>query len=157
MGCQKLEIHLLETHCKLGGFEFFGHFHLSGEAFELMRLYLEQQEHPYASGHRFGMGPNWRFRVVRAALEEIGLSGDSVLRHGIEREVYAMPLATNWKGILLGRGKKARPCVLPAAEIAEFCLQRWIIPRSERDKRYTRFARCSIMHHLLNGGPPAAW
>ena len=142
---------------RIGTTKGFGHFHLSGEAFELMRLYLEQQDHPYASGHRFGMGPNWRFRVARTALEAIGLSGDSILRHGIEREVYAVPLATNWKGILLGRDNRVHPCVLPAAEIARFCLQRWIIPRSQRDRRYKRFARSSIMHCLLNGGPPAGW
>lgn len=135
----------------------FGHFHLSGEVFEMMRRYLRQRGHPYASGNRFGMGPNWRIRVARVALEEIGFDGDHLLRHGIEREVYALPLARNWREILLGRQVRVRRCTLPASEIIEYCLQRWIVPRAQRDRRFARFARSRIMHCLMNGGPPPRW
>lgn len=135
----------------------FGHFHLSGRIFGLLRSYLEALKHPYASGHRFGMGPNWKIRVVRTALEELGLDGNSILRHGVEREVYAIPLVRNWKEILLGRHKNVRSCVLPASEITDFCLRRWIVPRADRDKRYKRFPRCRVMDCLLNGGPGSGW
>lgn len=135
----------------------FGHFHLSGRIFGLLRSYLEALGHPYASGHRFGMGPNWKIRVLRTALEQLGLDGNSILRHGIEREVYAIPLVRNWKEILLGRNKNVRSCALPASEITDFCLRRWIVPRAGRDKRYKRFARCRVMDWLLNGGPGSAW
>lgn len=135
----------------------FGHFHLSGRIFGLLRSYLEALGHPYASGHRFGMGPNWKIRVLRTALEQLGLDGNSILRHGVEREVYAIPLVRNWKEILLGRHKNVRSCALPASEITDFCLRRWIVPRASRDKRYKRFARCRVMDWLLNGGPGSAW
>lgn len=135
----------------------FGHFHLSGRIFELLRDYLEALGHPYASGHRFGMGPNWKIRVVRVALENLGLDGNSILKHGIEREVYAIPLAMNWKEILLGSQRNVRSCVLPASEISDFCLRRWIVPRAARDKRYKRFARCRIMDCLMNGSPGSKW
>ena len=135
---------------KIGATRGFGHFHLSGEIFDIMRQYLEQRNHPYASGHRFGMGPNWRLRVVRAALEHVGFDSDDVLNHGIEREIYAVPLAWNWKQILLGGQKRLRSCVLSVAEISEFCLQRWVIPRARRDQRFKEFDPKSIMHHVLN-------
>ena len=135
---------------RIGVTKGFGHFHLSGQIFEALRAYLEHERHPYASGHGFGMGPNWKIRVVRTALEKLGINGDSVLRHGIEREVYAIPFATNWREILLGKQKNVRQISLSASEIASYCLQRWIIPRSTRDKRYKRFARCRIMESLLN-------
>ena len=77
------------------------------------------------------MGPNWKIRVARAALEKLGIDGNAVLRHGIEREVYAVPLATNWQEILLGGQKNVRSCVLPASEIADFCLRRWIEARAD--------------------------
>lgn len=131
----------------------FGHFHLSGRIFEALRVYLEASGHPYASGHRFGMGPNWKIRVARTALEQLGIDGNAVLRHGIEREVYAIPLAKNWQQILLGNQKNVRSTVLPAAEIADYCMHRWIVPRAAWDKRYKRFARCRIMECLLNGDP----
>lgn len=142
---------------RIGTTKGFGHFHLSGKIFESLRAYLEAVGHPYASGNRFGMGPNWKIRVVRVALEELGMDSNAILRHGIEREVYAVPLARNWQEILLGNQKNVRSCVLSVSEIADFCLHRWIVPRAERDKRYKRFARCRIMDCLLNGGPGSAW
>lgn len=142
---------------RIGETRGFGHFHLSGEVFDLMRAYLEAIGHPYATGNRFGMGPNWKIRVARAALGKIGLDAEDILNHGIAREVYAVPLAHNWREILLDRQKNVCSCVLPASEIAEFCLKRWIVPRASRDKRYKRFARCRILEHLLNGGVGAAW
>ena len=142
---------------RIGMTKGFGHFHLSGPIFELLRKYLEVIGHPYASGYRFGMGPNWKIRVVRAALEKIGINGNAVLKHGIEREVYAIPLATNWQEILLGKQQNVRFCVISTAEISEFCLSRWIVPRAARDDRYKIFERSKIMDCLLNGGPGPAW
>jgi hypothetical protein len=137
---------------RIGETRGFGHFHLSGEIFEQMRRYLEAIGHPYASGNRFGMGPNWKIRVVRTVLDKIGLDSDDILNHGIAREVYAVPLAHNWQKILLGSKKNVRTCVLSASEIVEFCLNRWIVPRASRDKSYKNFARCRIMEYLLNDG-----
>lgn len=142
---------------RIGVTKGFGHFHLSRQLFEKMRAYLEKQNHPYASGHRFGMGPNWKIRVARAALEDIGLDGNAILKHGIEREVYAIPLAHNWQPILLGQQHRVRSSTLPAAHIAEYCLSRWIIPRAQRDKRYKRFARRRIVDFLLNGHIEPSW
>jgi hypothetical protein len=137
---------------RIGETRGFGHFHLSGEIFEQMRCYLEAIGHPYATGNRFGMGPNWKMRVARTALEKIGLDAKDILNHGIAREVYALPLAHNWQQILLGTQKNVRSRVLSAAEIVEFCLNRWVLPRASRDKRYKRFARCRIMEYLLKNG-----
>lgn len=135
----------------------FGHFHLSGEIFESLRAYLEAQGHPYASGHRFGMGPNWKIRVARAALEKLGINGNTILKHGIEREVYAIPLAMNWREVLLGKHRNVRSCTMPLAEISQYCLNRWVIPRAERDERYKRFERCKIIECLQNSGPGPTW
>ena len=135
---------------RIGTTRGFGHFHLSGEIFEALRGHLEATGHPYASGHRFGMGPNWKLRVARAALEDIGIDGNSILKHGIEREVYAIPLAQNWQKILLGSNKNVRSLASPATDIADFCLNRWMIPRARRDDSYKDFDPESIMRSLLN-------
>lgn len=142
---------------RIGVTKGFGHFHLSGEIFDLLRGYLEEIKHPYASGHRFGMGPNWKIRVARAALEELDLDADSILRHGIGREVYAVPLAPNWKQVLLGKEERENVSLLSVSEISDYCRHRWMVPRSERDRHYRRFARCRIMECLTNGGPDASW
>lgn len=142
---------------RIGMTKGFGHFHLSGPLFESLRSYLEAIGHPYASGNRFGMGPNWKIRVARKALNEIGIDGEAILNHGIKREVYAVPLAKNWKEVLQGKNRNVRSTALPASEIAEFCLNRWIIPRASRDERYKMFNRCNIINCLLNGGPGPTW
>ena len=142
---------------RIGSTKGFGHFHLSGTVFESLREYLEDCGHPYASGHRFGMGPNWKIRVARAALDMLGIDGKAVLKHGIEREVYAVPLANNWREILLGEHRNVRSCTLSLSEIASFCLDRWVLPRAERDKRYKSFNPSRIMECLQNGGPGPAW
>ena len=136
---------------KIGMTKGFGHFHISGPIFRLLRGYLENTGHPYASGYKFGMGPNWKIRVARTALERMGIDGNGILNHGIEREVYAIPLATNWKKILLGQVSDVQSCVVSAEEISNYCLKRWIVPRANRDNRYKEFERSRVLESLLNG------
>lgn len=138
---------------QLGVTKGFGHFHLSGRLFELMRRYLQQSGHPYATGNRFGMGPNWKLRVARAALEGIGFDSDGVLRHGIEREVYGIPLARNWKEILAGTQQRVYSLCKPATDIGDFCKERWLVPRSLRDSTYLTVTRASIRQLLISGVP----
>jgi uncharacterized protein DUF4338 len=129
----------------IGGTKGFGHFHLSGHLFDRLRSRLTALKHPYSTGHQFGMGPNWRLRVVREALESLGLEADSILRHGIQREIFAAPLAQNWQGILKGEHVRVRAKPLSAAAIAEYCIARWILPRSARDTSYQGVRRESIL------------
>ncbi len=58
----------------------------------------------------FGQGPNWKLRALRQACTELGVDSD-LLRHGIRREVYGIPLATNWHEVLLG--EDAQPTANP--------------------------------------------
>ncbi len=112
-----------------------GHFHISSELFEKMRQLLAERGHPYASGHRYGQGPNWRMRVVKQALTYLGMN-PNLLRHGIHREIYAMPLAENWRAFLRGTESD---CILNRPtldEISDNCKQRWIIPRAARCPDY---------------------
>ena len=142
---------------RIGETKGFGHFHISGDIFSALRAYLEEEGHPYANGNRFGMGPNWKIRVIRAALARLGVDGNSILKHGIRREVYAAPLADNFREVLLGRQEIVRSKVLPASEIAGYCLQRWIVPRAGRDETYKGFSGRSVLSALRNGGPVPKW
>ena len=82
--------------------EGFGHFQISENHFRQLHRILKEDEHPYISP-RMGTGPNWRIRVVRAGLEKLGFQDtDAVLRHGIQREVYVMPIADNTRAFLAG-------------------------------------------------------
>lgn len=138
---------------RIGETKGFGHFHISGEIFNALRAYLENEGHPYANGNRFGMGPNWKIRVIRTALVHIGVDASSILKHGIRREVYAIPLTNNFRNVLLGQQKIAESKVLPASEISNYCLKRWIVPRAGRDNTYKSFLSRSVLATLRNGSP----
>jgi hypothetical protein len=112
---------------------------------------LKERAHPYVDpdlqGYRYGGGPNWRFRVIRAALEEIGLR-QQLLQHGISREVYAIPLATNWRQFLLGQQKRATFDLFTVEEISTYCLDRWMKPRAARNGFENGFSREDLLTSL---------
>ena len=113
-----------------------GHFHVPDATFNLMRDYLRRRRHIYAWNHRYGDGPNWRMRVIRQALVKLGLSA-SLLRHGIQREVFVCELATNAKAVLRGTARAPRYDGLPTVgEVTEMAIERWIVPRAARHPEF---------------------
>jgi hypothetical protein len=121
-----------------------GHFHVTDRLFDEMRDYLRSKDHRYADQHKFGEGPNWRFRTIRTALAELGIN-EAVLRHGIQREVYLCTLAKNSTAILrTGEGKPNLSSLLRVAKISEQAKERWIIPRAERRPEFRGWRRDGI-------------
>jgi hypothetical protein len=141
----------------LGGHKYFlplgytsgyGHFHVPSGLFEDIRNYLELLDHPYAGGNRFGQGPNWKFRTIRAGLEAIGINRD-ILLHGIRREVFICPIARNAGAVL--RGEDRLPDygdLLGFQEVSGLALDRWVIPRATRDRTYRSWKRDRIIQFL---------
>jgi hypothetical protein len=125
---------------KVGKTEGWGHFQVPDSVFSKMRQLLTLQGHRYASGHKYGMGPNWRIRVVREALAQVGLP-ENILRHGIAREIYAAPLAENWREFLKGQMPTCTPVRPSAADISATALQRWVLPRAIRQPEYECWTR----------------
>ena len=145
------------TFHRIGYTKGFGHFHLSGQIFEDMKDHLASIGHPYAVAHEFGSGPNWRLRVVRAALKDLGINSSGVVKHGIKREIYAAPLANNFREVLLGKDAEVDEINKSFCDISDWCLNRWVIPRSERDTSYKEFRKEIVIKRLRNGGPGPTW
>jgi len=136
---------------RIGETSGFGHFQVSDELFARLRSVVREAGHPYAKGHQYGKGPNWRMRVIRVGLELLGLEQD-VLRHGIAREVYAMPIADNAKEYLQGKATAPiinRPSV---AAIGTAAVCRWIVPRAERQPEFELFAQDDLLALLGDAG-----
>jgi hypothetical protein len=126
---------------KIGLTTGWGHFHIPQQLFQTMRDLLQLLEDPYAVNNRFGQGPNWRLRVIRKSLTIAGLN-DNLLKHGIQREVYATSLVDGWKEYLCGETE-----VLPipkrptAAELGKLAVERWLIPRSQTHSEFEQWTR----------------
>ena len=133
---------LVELH-KVGVTEGWGHFHIPNQIFDQMRRLLAIDNHKYANGHQFGERPNWKMRVIRRTLPMIGLD-ENLLRHGIEREVYAMPLARDWQKFLQGKHRTAVLKRPKAQEIASACVERWILPRADRRPDFVQWSADDI-------------
>jgi hypothetical protein len=109
-----------------------GHFQIPDALFCDLRKYLRRKRHPYANGHQFGQGPNWRIRLVRAALDGLGINSD-ILRHNLGREVFVCNLADNAFDVLNGGERSPRfTSLLSVQDVSQAAIQRWIIPRAER-------------------------
>lgn len=126
----------------------YGHFHVSNELFADVREYLRAENHRYADGNRFGQGPNWRFRVLRAAISQLGLDR-ALLRHGVQREVFLGHVAKNAKEFLRGDAKRVLWGDLwSAAEVAERALARWVRPRASRNVTYRDWTRDKLLKSI---------
>ena len=126
---------------RLGSTTGYGHFQITADLFLQLRKVLQEDGHKYADGHQFGDGPNWRIRVARKGLESLGLNANEVLKHGIRREVYAMPIASNSRLFLSGTDKEPIFNHLTVDEISALARNRWLVPRSKRKPCYQQFRR----------------
>lgn len=116
---------------RIGFTEGWGHFSVGDDLFMRLRDHLISEDHKYANGYSFGTGPNWRLRTIRAAMKSLGVD-DALLKHGIQREVFAAELSDSARQQLREgiQGPGARPT---AAEIADAAIDRWVRPRYERE------------------------
>src|SRR5262245_3009135 len=127
-----------------------GHFHVLHSLFLELRDYLRKRKHHYVDGHRFGDGPNWRLRTIRAAFDALGFSPD-LLRHGIGREVFVCQLAMNAAKVLRGERKKAIYRGLKTVdEVGALVRERWLVPRGIRRPQYKNWRRSHFSELVMD-------
>ncbi|WP_438431410.1 Druantia anti-phage system protein DruA [Gorillibacterium sp. sgz500922] len=135
---------------KIGFTAGFGHFHVSEDVFRLMRQFLSERNEKYASGHEFGSGPNWKMRVIKKTMELLGYSKTPVLQHGIKREVFICPLATNFKEYLIGHVSEPMFINMPIQDYTEYFKERFLIPRFQRKPEVRLHVANNIYLSLLD-------
>ena len=133
---------------RLGYTQGYGHFQVPDELFQQLKALVESTDHRDWSAE-MGTGPNWRIRVLRSGLRELGIDGEAVLQHGIRREIFAMPTAGNTLSFL--RGEVPSPNFSrqrSVEEIAQLAVARWIAPRARRRPEYSGVSRQSVVDSL---------
>jgi hypothetical protein len=129
-----------------------GHFLVPDDLFRQARSLLKEEGNRYHSNYHYKEGPNWRLRALREVAGILGIDGDR-LQHGIKREVFAVPLAANWREILLGKQKRPTGEQNVAAVIGRAARERWLLPRSERTIEWKSWTRAHTWLSLTHAQP----
>jgi hypothetical protein len=115
----------------------YGSYHFSRSTMALIELVLARRRSGRPVNSIFGEGVNPKLRKVRSALDMLGLPTDELLQHSSPRLIFAVPLASNFRDVLIGvatRPKMILPSTTEATTaIVDFWRERWLAGRIERD------------------------
>jgi Druantia protein DruA len=142
---------------RLGESEGFGSYHFSQETAREVEVLLAQSHPGTRVNSIFGEGVNPKLRKLRAGVDLLGLDSNALLNHRSSRVVYAIPLASNFRDVLLGLTARPR-YILPQAHprmvterIAEFWMRRWLAHRISNDAVLDTTSTHSVFHPISHG------
>jgi hypothetical protein len=134
----------------------YGSFHFSQETMSWIKFLLGRQGNRRVNSI-FGEGVNPLMRKIREALDSVGFVSDELLWHGNERVVYGIPLAINYKEVLLGLAK--RPTyIVPQTNgdertkmLAEYWCKRWLSSRIHTPTILQKVGEHTLTHPIRHG------
>lgn len=105
----------------------FGTLHFSEQTIKSMVALLKSRN--ILVSHDFGGGPSWVMRIVRSAGEILGFDSDFLLKHSFKRNIYFVPLATNYREFLVGASKKVCYTNYKMNDLVAYWKSRWFEKR----------------------------
>jgi transcriptional regulator with XRE-family HTH domain len=119
-----------------------GDFHFAGGIYkELADFAIRTTPHGVTERHERWTGKTFRNRreVIQRALDGLGFDSRQLRIHGIRRQVYMAPLATNTLEWLRGESDSLKWCTPDCGTIGTWWLQRWAIQRAARVRAWNAF------------------
>ncbi len=116
----------------------YGEFHFSNGIYKEIAEYARTWCQPTARKEEWGKGFRNRREVIRKVLTHLGIS-DEWLRHGLRREVFVVPLASNTRAFLCGEENQPKWFNQSVKELYLWFRERWLLPRTLRDNRYREY------------------
>ena len=102
------------------------HIHITANgSWELIKKVVSPEEF---NTYKFGQGPNWKMRILRKGLRELGLSVD-MMSIGWQRGYYRCTLAENWREYLKGESNRVKWKEFNKDDLVDYWYTRWVIPR----------------------------
>ncbi|WP_417564156.1 Druantia anti-phage system protein DruA [Microbacterium sp.] len=122
---------------------------------ELVRVARFANENRRMVNNLFGEGMSPKLRSLRMGLEGLGLRAEEYLRHHSPRLLYAVPLASNSRDVLLGLARPDYVLPVDAGEeastaIAQHWFQRWAASRVDREDTIIKIRATRPDAHLLS-------
>lgn len=147
---------------QLGLSKGFGSFHFSRLTTDLIETMLSRLREGTKPNSIFGEGVNPLMRKIRQALEMLDLPSDKILNHGNQRVIYVIPLAENFREVLLGQDETPK-YFLPISHASEsterlaaFWRRRWLARRIENPDVLKDVGSHSLCYPVTHGAriPP---
>lgn len=142
---------------RLGRTAGFGSYHFSRQTIEELEAVAASAQRGRQVNSIFGEGVNPKLRKVRGALDSVGLPSQALLRHGSPRLIYALPLASNFREVLIGKAIRPKYFLPQAAAraasdaIAAYWRERWLGPRVQRPDVLRAVAEHSLSWPVTHG------
>jgi hypothetical protein len=112
-----------------------GDFHFSNGLYEAIAEFARRRGLVTSKRAEWGNGFRNKREVLKKSLIALGISSEWVY-HGVRREIFVAPMATNTRQYLIGEHKRLRYYDRPAGEVFGHFRERWLLPRASRDQRY---------------------
>jgi hypothetical protein len=133
----------------------YGSYHFSAATMEAIEPVVRRLQRGRPVNSIFGEGVNPKLRKVRGALDVVGLPSDLLLQHGSPRIVYAIPVASNFREVLLGRSRnpayKLPNASIATEGIANYWRERWLAKRIERADVIDNVATHALTYPITHG------
>ncbi len=81
--------------------------------------------------YKFGQGPNWKMRILRIGLHNLGLS-EEMMSIGWQRGYYRCALAENWQEYLRGEDNRINWKNNDKDDLIDYWNTRWVAPRLDQ-------------------------
>lgn len=145
---ESIRYHFLEHTQGMGTFQF------SDATVSAFKGVLRQSRNGLTVNSVFGEGANPRMRVVRDALDKLGLPSSVLIRHAQPRLVYVVPLVRNLRRYLLGFDSHADYLFDRTGSdeaVATWWIERWLAPRITERELVTRLKRHNLTLPIRHG------
>lgn len=126
-----------------------GEFHFSNGLYDSLSKFATDHCEPSLKKERWGDGFRNRREVLKKCLPKLGLPSQW-LYHGIQRELFVVPLAHNAREFLCGDHSRLQWFRQPVSELFAYFRERWLLPRAAWDQRYRAWSpgEWEIWRHL---------
>ncbi len=112
-----------------------GEFHFTNGLYDALVEFANEHCKATAKQPKWGVGFRNRREVLKKCLPQLGLSADW-LYHGIQREIFVIPLAQNTCEFLRSTDSELISHNLPVDDIFSFFRERWLLPRAATNDAY---------------------
>ena len=133
----------------------YGTFHFSQATLREMRLYSEQWHDGSDVNWIFGEGVNPKMRQIRETLGRIGIPADELLQPGSSRALYVVPLAANFRDVLVGKSNEPQYLLPESGEATDqmvgYWRDRWLEPRIRRPEVLAEVEKHTLTYPVSHG------